>query len=977
MKKSFLGIRITAFLLIVLLSASILTVTADNDPVNSADPDSGSVKTSEMRGVWVATVLNIDYPSSAATDPEALKNEALKVLDNVKAIGFNAVFLQVRPASDAIYNSQYFPWSKYLTGTQGVAPEDGFDPLEFWVTEAHKRGIELHAWINPYRITKIKVGEAKYDFNSLASSNPARLHPEWVVKYSDGNLYYNPGIPEVRRLIMDGVLEIVNNYDVDGIHFDDYFYPGSNFDDAATYAVYGAGFSNIDDWRRENVNTLIRDLSSMLKATGRNIRFGISPFGIWANKDENSLGSDTKGSQSYSNHYADSRRWVKEGIIDYIAPQIYWNIGFTIADYSKLLNWWKDTVSGTGVDLYIGQAAYRCGNSSPSSAWYGVSEIEKQLKLNTNTEGIKGSIFYTYNSFENEPALGSVVKAIFEQRDNAAEVGAVSVSRPAGNIRTGYKQYYLNGSSDPQKPLYLNGKLVENRSSLGYFGVLVPLETGANVFTLSQEAAYTSFVIYKEASSASLQKMDKADIPSTSVFPQSQEYRVSGEKITLSCQAPVNAKVTVKLGGKTLAMKPADTASSGSGIYATTYTYVYTVPSYNGSPRNINIGKPVYTMKYKGITKTTNAPADIGVIKKGSPYYAEVLKDTIDTYNSPVTSNGAAFELYKGMTENITGMTKGYVRLSSGQWVKNSDVKVYSLKYGWRPVITKAVYQVGNKWDKLVLDIKAASSAYASFEGNTLKFSVSSSISAGLPVLPDNSLFSSVKVAKNDDRTEYNLQLKEGQRIEGYYVEKTATGLVLNIKRHIKADVVNGALSGITIMVDPGHGGSDSGAVGPAGLIYPEKAINLDTALKLRDELAAMGAKVIMTRVDDTALSLAERLALSRSAKPDMFISIHSNSAEDNVDISKISGFSAFYRNSTADILTKAIYENVTGSLNRNDMGVKVKNFYVIRGSWAPSLLLEGGFVPNPGEFEWLSDPNEQTLYAQSIANAIAGYFAN
>ena len=185
----------------------------------------------DLRGVWVSTVVNIDYPTKATIDVEVLKSEALRILDNAKDMGMNAVFLQVRPCSDAIYKSKYFPWSKYLTGTQGLAPADNFDPLEFWITEAHKRGIELHAWLNPYRVTKQSGKEPAHDFASLAPNNPAKLHPDWVVKHSDGNLYYNPGIPEVRKLVIDGITEIIENYDVDGIHFDDYFYPGNSFAD--------------------------------------------------------------------------------------------------------------------------------------------------------------------------------------------------------------------------------------------------------------------------------------------------------------------------------------------------------------------------------------------------------------------------------------------------------------------------------------------------------------------------------------------------------------------------------------------------------------------------------------------------------------------------------------------------------------------------------------------------------------------------
>ena len=363
-----------------------------------------------MRGLWVASVVNIDYPSKPTADPEILKKEALEILDNAKNTGLNAVFLQVRPTADAFYKSKYFPWSKFLTGTQGKAPDKNFDPLAFWIEEAHTRGIELHAWINPYRITKKTASEAKPTINSLHYSHPARKNPEWVVQYKDGNLYFDPGIPAVRKLIVDSIMELVENYDIDGIHFDDYFYPGRDFNDSKTYAAYGKGFKNIGDWRRNNVNQLVSEVYDAIKSTDRDVRFGISPFGIWANKKNNSLGSDTNGLETDYDHFADARKWVKDGIVDYICPQLYWNIGYKVADYSKLLTWWKDVVSGTSVDLYIGHAAYKAGDQDKTSPWHGVAEIERQLLLNRQYPEVKGSLFFNYASLANSPALRAAIR---------------------------------------------------------------------------------------------------------------------------------------------------------------------------------------------------------------------------------------------------------------------------------------------------------------------------------------------------------------------------------------------------------------------------------------------------------------------------------------------------------------------------------------------------------------------------------------
>ena len=951
---------------------------ADAILANNSGADAGSEQGApvsarkEMRGLWVATVVNIDYPSKPTADPEVLKKEAIDILDMAKSTGLNAVFLQVRPTADSLYKSSIFPWSKFLTGTQGKAPNNGFDPLAFWIEEAHARGIELHAWINPFRITKKTASESKPTINSLHSSHPARKNPGWVVQYSDGNLYFNPGIPEVRKLVVDGVMEIVNNYDIDGIHFDDYFYPERDFNDSKTFAAYGKGFKDIGDWRRNNIHLLVSDVYNAIKASDKDVRFGISPFGIWANKKNNSLGSDTNGLETYYNHFADSRKWVKDGIVDYICPQIYWNIGFKKADYSKLLTWWKDVVSGTSVDLYVGHAAYKTGNSDKTSPWHGVAEIERQMLLNRNYPEVKGSLFYNYTSLANSPALRSLIRGVYDRLDGKTVQVPLKVSWPSKDITTSYTKYYLTGASDPSKPLYINGKKVTSRSSKGYFGMLVDLKNGANTFTFTQEGAYVTRTITRSTGSSTAAKMSKAEIIASSVFPQSQEYRMPGEKITLSCQAPAGAKVTVRIGGKTYNMT---TSSKSGGLYTATFTYSYTIPSYTGTPRVIDLGAPVYTMNYNGTVKSVTAPAKVGVIMKGAPFYAEIKNEDIDTFETPNSANGAEYELRQGMVDFVTGMTGRYARLASGLWVRKTSISTYTSKTVLSPKVTWAVYRSGIKWDKLRLAYPSSLAATAEFDGSKLKVNISAAESGVIPSLPSDAPFSSVTFAKNGHVGQYVLTLKSGSNIEGYYIEKVSDGIIVHIKRPVKASSGDRPLEGIVIMLDPGHGGSDSGTTGPLGTDYPEKRINLENAMQLKAQLEKRGAKVLMTRTTDVYISLSDRLTASRDAKPDMFLSIHANSMAENVDISKIQGFSTHYKEAIAKPLSQALC-NGAEAAGRVNKGVRWANFYVVRGTWAPSMLIEAGFVPNPDEFELLTDDSEQKYLANKLADAIVEYFS-
>lgn len=394
--------RFAALALAGLLSISLLagcapgprggdTPTREEQQAAPQKVNAPSAARDDFRAVWVATVYNLDYPDKATTDAEALKAQADAILENSAEMGMNAVILQVRPSCDALYPSELFPWSSYLTGDQNTPPAGGFDPLEYWVEKAHGLGLELHAWVNPFRVTK----SGQDEFDALAPSNPAKQHPDWVVEH-EGNFYLDPGLPEVRELVVQGAEELARNYDIDGVHLDDYFYPGRTFADEATYEQYGGDFSNLGDWRRDNVNRLIQTLDQRLHAIDPQLSFGVSPSGVWADSTHQSAGSATTGNyESYYAAYADSRRWVQEGWVDYICPQIYWPIGHATLDYETIARWWTDTVEGTGVKLYIGMADYQADKDDPESPWYGLDAIRAQLRLNRELN-VAGEAHFRY-----------------------------------------------------------------------------------------------------------------------------------------------------------------------------------------------------------------------------------------------------------------------------------------------------------------------------------------------------------------------------------------------------------------------------------------------------------------------------------------------------------------------------------------------------------------------------------------------------
>lgn len=352
----------------------------------------------ELRGVWFATVSNIDFPSSPVRSSEVLRSEWKEKLDKLAEAGFNAVFVQVRPAADAFYPSGLAPWSQYLTGKQGRAIEEDFDPMKMMIDEARERGMAFHAWLNPYRASMDTL------LNQLSDEHPLKKHPEWMVKYG-GRLYLNPALPEVRNYVTEVVLELLMKYQLDGIHFDDYFYPypaGETFPDADGFVKYGYGYPTIDAWRRSNVDKLIAQVSGMVKAIAPEVQFGVSPFGVYRNKANDPLiGSDTRAAiTTYDDLHADVLNWLQNGWVDYVAPQLYWNIGYPPADYKILLEWWQ---SHRGkFPIFAGMAAYKVG-TNPEPAWASPKEMPKQIALNRSQPGVSGSIMYNAKSVLGNP----------------------------------------------------------------------------------------------------------------------------------------------------------------------------------------------------------------------------------------------------------------------------------------------------------------------------------------------------------------------------------------------------------------------------------------------------------------------------------------------------------------------------------------------------------------------------------------------
>jgi uncharacterized lipoprotein YddW (UPF0748 family) len=428
-QKRFLSLLFVFLILTTVLPLNLFSQSKPWAPYEKYIPSETPLAKRHFRGVWISTVINLDWPTvetrDIKNDEERIrksKEELIEILDRAVELNINAVFFQVSPEGDALYKSDVVPWSRYLTGTFGKDP--GFDPLAFIIEEAHKRNLELHAWLNPYRVSMYTSESTKNSLNIPKSIYKER--PD-LIKTANNRFVVDPGIPDSRKWVADRVKEILDNYDVDGIHFDDYFYYEKyegELNDDETYRKYNNGrFSNKGDWRRNNTYLLVKEISELVRQSKPHVKFGVSPGGVWGNKKDGLVdGSNTDS--SYTNYFrcfADTKKWVEEEIIDYIAPQIYFSFGNPRAPYGEVASWWANVVKGRNVHLYIGQALYKINDDSDGYfvGENAIPEFTRQLKFNVVKPEIQGTIMFRYKNFEDEkkqPMVNVIEKDLWSSK---------------------------------------------------------------------------------------------------------------------------------------------------------------------------------------------------------------------------------------------------------------------------------------------------------------------------------------------------------------------------------------------------------------------------------------------------------------------------------------------------------------------------------------------------------------------------------
>lgn len=985
---------LSAALVIAVIAGVFITLNSQNgdaivmsytSSLASAAPEAQSAPTealldpnSEVRGVWIATVDNINFPSKAGLSAAELKAELDDIVATTKAASLNAIYFQVRPTCDALYDSSYFPLSTFMVNNQNEGFPDGFDPFAYLIETAHAQQINVHAWVNPLRVTFGTAAEPAHDLSKLGAINPARRHPEWTVAYDDGKVYFNAGLPEVRKLIANGVEEIAAKYDVDGIIFDDYFYPypvsGAEFDDADTYAKYGAGMT-LDDWRRENVNKMIEQCYKAIKATDADCQFGIAPFGIWQNDDGENGGSDTNGFNSYSKIYCDALAWIKGGYIDYISPQLYWPFSQQNARFDVLCRWWNAVCDGSGVDLIISHGAYR------SADWGSDTEILKQIEYARSEISYKGSIFYGYAAIkENVQNLqGQLCDAYSEDIiyiDAATNGAEIVVASPVNGSKLSLDATYLIGSSDPAYPLLLDGKPI-SRTKQGYFSAYIQLEKGENTFTFTQNGKTTEYKIYnKIASEQSWAKMDKFEI--RAVVPANDYTVEGGETLALSLTAPSGADVTATLGGVTVKLEQATTPPDDAVYMATSYKGVIKLPSVA-----VGATQKLGTIEYKAVRGEETAVytgASISVSGAGTICAVEVINDDSEL---KVATDSWYYDDYtsapKGMRDMAVRLVNGYYKLRMGGYISKDNVKVIDGSVKVAAWVTSADLVVRDNKTELLIKAGENIPLNGSFgeDGRFVVtlYNVASDMSKVKTAA--NPLFGDAEVGKGPQTNSLRiyLTLKDSYNFYGFEYRYENGYIVVSFRNPSKLADGDLPLIGKTIVIDAGHGGDETGADSPLSGVK-EKQINLQITRVLAEKLRNLGANVIETRTDDSTVLIGSRLTLLNEIEPDLCISVHQNSMGMSSDITKINGLLGLYFAESGRLATSCISSALADELNRYERAPASQRLAMVRNPKFPSTLIEVSFLTCVEEFEMMSTDAGIQKSAAGIAQGVLDFYA-
>lgn len=952
----------------------------------------------EVRGVWIASVYNIDYPSRTDLTAEQLRSEIDAILNTCEKNKLNTVFFQVRPSCDALYESEIFPVSSSLSTTGELV----FDPLAYIVTEGHKRNIRIHAWVNPLRVTASGT-----DLSVLPENSPARLNPDWVVPYADGKLYLNAGLPEVHDLIADGVAEIVRNYDVDGVVFDDYFYPypandanglPAQFDDEEAFALYGDDYDSPADWRRDNINKMVRLVYETIHAIDDECDFGISPFAIWQNDNGVNGGSATRGFEGYNSLYCDALAWIEGGYIDYISPQIYWTFDNSSAPYDVLTRWWNAALDGSDVKLYVSHASYRYEEGEWSDP---AGELTEQITFARSEKAYRGSVFYGYDEINrNIRGASDDVTAAYGSdiiyTDIQSNEREITITSPLNDSETNDESTYIIGMCDPYYPLTVTGGgMVSQKVSMtksGYFSLYVSLEKGENLFLFEQNGKELRLTIHRGISLLeNTESPEEAEPPTAENLSVTVTYPTSDvttreDILWVQCTAPYGSEITADIGGVQTTLVPLEIpkkTTSDKGYVTISYGANAKLPD-TETGEILDCGNVKFTLTHTDGTAEAEG-WNVRALGEGAMLCVRVKEDYT---HLKITENSSYYNDYTvqsaGMTALAAGQRNGFYHLVMGGYISEDDVEEITdpLQYPQESGIISAasVYNRGDTTEiRFTTDQSPACNGCIEDGNFVLTLYGMNADLAPMPSMGENPLLKRCEIVRLPDRVRYSFGLFDVNNFYGFDLRYEEGAVIVSLRNPMILDLnAQKPLTGVSVVLDAGHGGDDRGAAGAltaADGTMHEKDLNLAITLEAAEKLRELGADVFLIRADDTTVDMNTRMAYLEEAEPDLCLSIHQNSMGLSSDITRIRGTLGLWCMDSGRLLADCVGEAVASSLGRMWRGAQYQMLAMCRNPKFPQALIEVGFITSVEEYELMTSADGISRAADGICHGVIDYF--
>ncbi len=877
-----------------------------------------------------------------------LKYAVQEVVEFAKDNGFSAIFLKGVTSAGAIYESKYLP--NVATVLSGV---EDFDLLQYFLDTAHKNSVSVYVVAD--------IGKTQIEGYEPTELDPVERFSPWIIDES----YWNIGAPQVQKMITSYIEELSENYNVDGIMADGFWYMTADPDDAwLTSEVDSA-----DDYRRSAVESLLDGMAKAAKKGDENIRFGTTAQAVWASKTSDSKGTKTYGEESYYDNFADTLSWLENVDLDFIAPKMEYAIANDDMSYRVIAEWWEENLPNS-VEIYTLNMPDFVGETFEKKY-----EIVNQLQINRNLE-FDGHILYSYNSLsDGENEIMSVIAplynldTVFDMSANIKVESGFKTTRPGKSATVSYSTYFITGICDPDEPVYMNGKELDSVGEAGVFGAFVELEVGKNTFTFTQGEKSVTVTVTREAPS----QTTKTNALS-SRFPTYDDFVYAGKEVTISCTGPSGAKVTAEVFGEKIQLKQTAEAEGGMPV-----KFSAKITAENDSPDDevVDIGTVKYTLIYNGNTKEYTSSAKLFYVGENAKAAVKVIEPLgLGTVYKKADSNSdVTGYLYTGTVEYVTGSSGNFFTLPMGGYIPKSSVDPVTGKNDLSNKISDTTLKLYDGYEKLVLDTSKRSAFTATMTEEKLVVTIYNVTSAPDIDVSRSELLSSCTKTQKEDCVVYTFEQSEAKALWGYHVSYDGNQTNITLKHPPKLNTDGKKLEGITIMVDPGHGDADTGAWGTAGMSGPtEKDLNMAISEKVVNKLKELGATVYTTRTTDIKVDFEGRLGFSDAIKPDLFLSVHHNSVNVNVDMAKPNGVEVFYH---SEINSKAFAQNLVDYLHEytgrtvRGKGAIYADYRVTRLYYAPSVLIEIGFVPNPTEYSDLVKPETIEKEAQAIVDAI------